>query len=234
MEVPDSYRERFAESGWRVLEHAMKRAVRGHLNYVSVEHLIAALSAVEADLFDAALLDLAIDGREVKNWLDKRIKAGLQHRGAGVRLAPEVNRYLKRAWKRASRVPEPKIESTDILVVLAEDRRGLFVELLRSFGAEATDVTWKVLHRGAAAEWQRAHNMELLYMRFTGRQKDSDYAAGDTVRIKTGPFASFTGKVEEVFKEASKLKVLVHIFGRAAAVELAFRDAEKLTFAQDH
>ncbi|MER3429000.1 MAG: transcription termination/antitermination protein NusG [Pyrinomonas sp.] len=59
------------------------------------------------------------------------------------------------------------------------------------------------------------------------------YSVGETVRIKSGPFASFTGKVEEVNKEKSTLKVIVTIFGRSTPVELNFLDVEKVTFTED-
>jgi transcriptional antiterminator NusG len=50
---------------------------------------------------------------------------------------------------------------------------------------------------------------------------------GDTVRIKSGPFTSFTGKVQGVNQAKALLKVMVNIFGRAQPVKLRFLDVEK-------
>jgi transcription termination/antitermination protein NusG len=59
------------------------------------------------------------------------------------------------------------------------------------------------------------------------------YETGETVRIKQGPFASFTGKVEDVNRDKSTLKVVVTIFGRSTPVELDFLDVEKVTFTEE-
>jgi transcriptional antiterminator NusG len=57
---------------------------------------------------------------------------------------------------------------------------------------------------------------------------DVNYEIGETVRVKEGPFANFTGSVEELDKDRSKLKVLVNMFGRDTPVELDFTQIEKL------
>jgi len=53
------------------------------------------------------------------------------------------------------------------------------------------------------------------------------FRLGETVRIKSGPFASFTGKVEGINQAKGLLKVKVDIFGRARPVKLRFLDVEK-------
>ena len=55
------------------------------------------------------------------------------------------------------------------------------------------------------------------------------FRLGDTVRIKIGPFQSFTGKVEGINQAKSLLKVSVNIFGRAQPVKLRFLDVEKVS-----
>jgi transcription termination/antitermination protein NusG len=71
--------------------------------------------------------------------------------------------------------------------------------------------------------------------RITNQETDEEQAPkpvmkferGDEVRVIDGPFASMTGKVEEVNPHRGKLRVLVSgIFGRPTSVELEFTQVE--------
>ncbi len=54
------------------------------------------------------------------------------------------------------------------------------------------------------------------------------FEKNDSVRIIDGPFANFSGKVDEVNTERGTLRVMVTIFGRATPVELEFLQVEKV------
>ena len=54
-----------------------------------------------------------------------------------------------------------------------------------------------------------------------------EYKAGDTVRIKSGPFALFTGRVIEVNRDESTLKVTIKFQNEWRVLKLRFLDVEK-------
>jgi len=60
------------------------------------------------------------------------------------------------------------------------------------------------------------------------RKPKVKWSRDEVVRVVAGPFADFTGKIEEVNVQKEKLKVLISIFGRDTPVELDFSQVERL------
>ena len=54
-----------------------------------------------------------------------------------------------------------------------------------------------------------------------------NFEVGDAVKITDGPFSGFSGTVDEIVEDRSKLKVIVVIFGRKTLLELSFTQVTK-------
>jgi len=57
-------------------------------------------------------------------------------------------------------------------------------------------------------------------------RKHQTFRLGDTVRIVSGPFVSFTGKIEGINQSKALLQVKVSIYGRNKPIRLNFADVE--------
>jgi len=60
-------------------------------------------------------------------------------------------------------------------------------------------------------------------------KKHQTFRLGDTVRILSGPFGSFTGTFEGINQSKALLKVKVTIYGRNKPIKLSFADVELAT-----
>ncbi|NQD65877.1 transcription termination/antitermination protein NusG [Bacillus haikouensis] len=68
----------------------------------------------------------------------------------------------------------------------------------------------------------------LKQMGMTEKKVEIDFELGETVKVNEGPFANFTGTIEEMDSAKSKVKVHVNMFGRDTPVELDFSQIDKL------
>jgi transcriptional antiterminator NusG len=73
---------------------------------------------------------------------------------------------------------------------------------------------------------ERKEIFRQLYGRRRGPQT---FRLGDTVRILSGPFAAFNGRVEGINQAKRLLKVKVEIFGVEAPIRLEFAEAETVS-----
>jgi ATP-dependent Clp protease ATP-binding subunit ClpC len=130
----EAYKDKFGESGQRVLQNALNESRRRDQNYIAVEHILSGLAKEEPDLFNATMRSLALDPVAVARAIENRLDGARQHVGKGFRIAPDTTDLFKRAMERARSHGRKTIEATDIFDVLSK-YDSLFVDVLRSLGA---------------------------------------------------------------------------------------------------
>jgi ATP-dependent Clp protease ATP-binding subunit ClpA len=136
----DAYKDKFSDSGRRVLEAALDASRKRDQNYVAVEHILHAVTTEEDDLFSTTMRDLAVDPRSVKLLIEKRMEVGRQHTGNGFRIAPETTELFKRAMDRARSQGRRVIDGSDIFYVLSNDERSLLNDVLQNLGVPSDEV----------------------------------------------------------------------------------------------
>jgi ATP-dependent Clp protease ATP-binding subunit ClpC len=136
-----SYKDKFGETGQRILEHALSESRQRDQNFVAVEHILQALMHEEPDMFNSTMRDLSLDPITVKIAIDKRLDTSRQqHVGKGFRISPDTTDLFKRAMERARAQGRKTIEATDIFSALT-NQDGLFLEVLRNMGANPDQVS---------------------------------------------------------------------------------------------
>lgn len=90
-------------------------------------------------------------------------------------------------------------------------------------------------HGGKPTPLSRREVESFLGVKETGKEASPrtrkaklDYELGETVRVREGPFADFSGEIVEINEDQATLKVLVNIFGRETPVGLEFGQVSKL------
>jgi ATP-dependent Clp protease ATP-binding subunit ClpC len=130
-----SYKDKFGDSGQRILDHALSESRQRDQNFVSVEHILEALMYEEPDMFNSTMRELSLDPIVVKIAIDKRLDSTRQqHVGKGIRISPDTTELFKRAMERARAQGRKVIEATDIFSALT-NYDSLFVEVLKNMGA---------------------------------------------------------------------------------------------------
>ena len=136
----DAYKDKFSDSGRRVLESALDESKKRDQNYVAIEHILHAVANEEDELFTATMRDLAVDPRSVKLLIEKRMASGRQHSGKGYRIAPETTELFKRAMDRARSQGRRVIDGSDIFYVLSNDERSILNDVLQNLGVPSDEV----------------------------------------------------------------------------------------------
>lgn len=73
--------------------------------------------------------------------------------------------------------------------------------------------------------------LEQLFPKLPRRRPGAQtFRVGDTVRVLSGPFASFNGMIEGINQSKRLLKVRIEIFGREQPLQLDYLEVEKVSF----
>ena len=160
---------------------------------------------------------------------ENKVKTNIERRAGSMNLADKVFRILvpteaelrMRAGKRQE-VQRKVFPGYVLIEMILDDATWHLVK-------STTGVTGFVSSGNKPVALKNSEIMEILEtIESPDRKIKVKWSKDEVIRVVSGPFADFTGKIEEVNAQKEKLKVLISIFGRDTPVELDFSQIERL------
>jgi transcription antitermination factor NusG len=222
----ETYQTRFDEDAWQVLLRVLQTARRVGHTEITEFHLLQELLNTEGAIFSELFQQLAIDPVAFRTRLEQQLNAKMVSERLPVRLDSRLIELLKFAWTRALVNGRDRITITDLLAAFAQTSESSLVRLLESFGTHGIQIATAMLaclklrqHEGSVA----VSDTEL---------SESPFREGDVVRIKSGPFSAFSGRVRQINPSRSTVTVkLLNASGKLRTIELLFSQVQKLQFS---
>ena len=171
--------------------------------------------------------------KKAKEYLEKEIeKSGLQDQVSQV-LVPVKKEIVNKNGKRKA---VDKLLFPGYVLIQAELSAKLENIIRNLVPGMSGFLTEKRTTTGAQFERVPVPIRDEEAQRILGQQDENidsaaetivNFEIGDAVKITDGPFSGFSGTVEEIVEDRSKLKVVVIIFGRKTLLELNFTQVTK-------
>lgn len=163
---------------------------------------------------------------KVKANLEKRVETmGMQDKIFRV-IVPEEEEEVVDAKKGEKKVVKKKVFPGYVLVELIMTDDSWYVV------RNTPGVTGFVGSSGAGSKPTPLLPEEVSYilrrMGLEDKTVDVDFEVGETVTVKEGPFANFTGEIVSMDLAKGKARVMVNMFGRETPVELDFTQIAKI------
>ena len=222
----EMYQTRFDADAWQVFQRVLQRVRRmGHTD-ITQSHLLQELLNIEGAIFNNLFRQLAIDSVVFRAQLAQKLNANNVSEHLPVRLDSNLIELLKFAWSRALVNGRDRITIADLLAAFAQTSESLLVRLLESFGIDGIQIATAML-----ACLQLRQNEGRVALSDT-ELSESPFREGDVVRIKSGPFSAFSGRVRQINPSRSTLTVrLLNAPGKLQTIELLFSQVQKLQFS---
>jgi transcription antitermination factor NusG len=115
---------------------------------------------------------------------------------------------------------------TDLLAAFAQTSESSLMHLLESFRTDGIQIATAML-----TCLKLRQNEDSVAVSDT-ELPESPFREGDVVRIKSGPFSAFSGRVRQINPSRSTITVrLLNTPGKLQTIELLFSEVQKLQFS---
>lgn len=222
----ETYQTRFDEDAWQVFLRVLQTARRVDHTEITEFHLLQELLNTEGTIFDELFRQLAIDSVAFRAKLEQQLNAKMVSARSPMRLDSNLIELLKFAWSRALVNGRDRIAVTDLLAAFAQRSESSLVRLLERFGTDGIQIATAML-----ACLKLRQDEDSIALSETDLS-ESPFREGDVVRIKSGPFCAFSGRVRQINPSRSTITVrLLNAPGKLQTIELLFSQVQKLQFS---
>ena len=142
----ETYTDKFADSGRRLVRRAYEEARARDQNQVAPEHVLLAIAEVERPFFNEVMQSLNLDPQVVLQQLESKL-GQRDYLGRGMKMSEGLRTLLSNSLKHAHERGHRNIEATDLFVALFKDAHSFPVDLLRRLGADRDMVIQKIQTR---------------------------------------------------------------------------------------
>jgi ATP-dependent Clp protease ATP-binding subunit ClpA len=142
----ETYTDKFADSGRRLVRRAYEEARARDQNQVAPEHVLLAIAEVERPFFNEVMQSLNLDPQVVLQQLENKL-GQRDYLGRGMKMSEALRTLLSNSLKHAHERGHRNIEATDLFVALFKDVHSYPVDLLRRLGADRDMVVQKITTR---------------------------------------------------------------------------------------
>src|SRR5262252_7178794 len=131
----ETYADKCAESGRRLIRRAYEEARARDHSQLAPDHVFIAIAEVERPFFNEVMQSLNLDPQVVLQALETKLNQR-EYLGRGVKMSESLRTLLSNALKHAHERGRRLIESTDLFVALFKDPHSFPVDLLKRLGAD--------------------------------------------------------------------------------------------------
>ena len=222
----ETYQTRFDEDAWQVFLRVLRTARRVGHSEITEFHLLQELLNTEGAIFSELFRQLAIDPVAFRARLEQQLYAKIVSERLPLRLDSNLIELLKFAWNRTLVNGRDRITITDLLAAFAQTSESSLVRLLQSFGIDGIQIATAML-----VSLKLRQNEGKVALSETALS-ERPFREGDVVRIKSGPFSAFSGRVRQINPSRSTVTVrLLNAPGKLQTIELLFSQVQKLQFS---
>jgi ATP-dependent Clp protease ATP-binding subunit ClpA len=222
----ETYQTRFDEDAWQVFLRVLQTARRVGHSEITESHLLQELLSTEGAIFGELFQQLAIDPVAFRAQLEQQLNAKIVRKRLPLRLDSNLIELLKFAWNRTLANGRDRISITNLVAAFAQTSESSLVSLLKSFGPDEIQIATAML--GYLQSRQNEGSVALSETELS----ESAFREGDVVRIKSGPFSAFSGRVRQINPSQSTVTVrLLNAPGKLQTLELLFSQVQKQQFS---